>query len=257
MLHRKTSTGFTLIELLVVIAIIAILAALLLPALATARSSAISTHCRSNLRQVGLALAMYLGEHRAYPRWLENGVNVPTWRDRLGPYLPNGLQAGVFDCPSKEGIKPPTTSVGLFDWQVSRMYGWNDSGWSFSGGGYGGLLGSKETPVRDSDIVAPTEMIALGDTAETAFTATPPVTVVSDRDQWVRAGGTLSKAVSIFLGSPDNQKYLIRYAQKRHRGRMNIDFCDGHVENFKTQKFMNDDSDDARRRWNRDNQPHR
>lgn len=65
-LGRPTSLhGFTLVELLVVIAIIGILVALLLPAIQYARESARSTQCKSNLRQVGLALDQYIDRQGA------------------------------------------------------------------------------------------------------------------------------------------------------------------------------------------------
>jgi len=62
---RPQPTAFTLIELLVVISIIALLVAMLLPALQSARDAAQSVRCLANLRQAGIALTSYGGDHDA------------------------------------------------------------------------------------------------------------------------------------------------------------------------------------------------
>jgi prepilin-type N-terminal cleavage/methylation domain-containing protein len=68
---RIEGKGFTLIELLVVIAIIAILAALLLPALASAKEKARRTQCLSNIHQIEVAMNVYTSQFNdKLPVWL-------------------------------------------------------------------------------------------------------------------------------------------------------------------------------------------
>ncbi len=90
--------AFSLVELIVVIAIIALLIGLLLPAIQSAREAARRTTCRSNLKQMGLALQLYHNSHKKLPPgWLgvdtQTGMSDPRgppgwgWAARLLPYL--------------------------------------------------------------------------------------------------------------------------------------------------------------------------
>jgi len=103
---KKISSLFTLVELLVVIAIIAILMAMLLPALKSARSMVKLSGCTNNLKQLGLAAAMYSNDYDDYIALCDAWGATYQWFQLIAPYIstkgyvkPINRPGSVWTCP--------------------------------------------------------------------------------------------------------------------------------------------------------------
>jgi prepilin-type N-terminal cleavage/methylation domain-containing protein len=142
--------AFTLVEMLVVIAIIAVLVALLLPALARAKSSARRIACTSNLGQINLAVHMYADDHGDAIAYYTNKIYF-NYKDNILPYLgrtgTTSSTNAVFVCGDDDFDLSGT--IGSWFDETSSGRGFCHQGWTdYSSYWFNGLDG-RESDTND------------------------------------------------------------------------------------------------------------
>ena len=236
--------GFTLIELLVVISIIALLIAILLPVLANAREAARQSQCLSRVRQMGMAMQLYVDEYGRYPIIDRSNrvVGGDMWCERLSTYLnvnwlghTNAKRRSikrsnpVWICPSdddayKIGYGPNYPNIVAYE--AHRSSGgtpFNRPEWQF------------DQITRPSSIMGMIEIeTGLVPYAFTTFQAS----VDRDKD-----------------GVKDTNLYIESYIKApfnniapRHHGRANLSFLDGHADTRHIRQLATNEDDI----WGRD-----
>ncbi|MFA6960820.1 MAG: prepilin-type N-terminal cleavage/methylation domain-containing protein [Opitutaceae bacterium] len=164
--HRK-KRAFTLVELLAVLAVIGILAAILIPVVGRVRSSARSTQCVSNLRQIGVALRLFAADHKNHLPVSYNLTNTAdnNWWYHLNPYTgeqPMKLAwtgaasvreislSGIYHCPETDPTDADNVAMfpsnGWVSYKMNARFRTADTSPQKVGGSIGISLSQFEKP---------------------------------------------------------------------------------------------------------------
>jgi prepilin-type N-terminal cleavage/methylation domain-containing protein/prepilin-type processing-associated H-X9-DG protein len=226
-LLQNKRAGFSLIELLVVMTIITILASMLFPVFSAARAKARQIVCLSNLKQITLALQMYLEDWGGYPMHdlTQSGVPGFRWTNELYPYLHS---TEIFHDPSAN--RTPSLD------STAQVLGYN---WQYLGNGALAPFGGRV--VYESAIPSPSETIAIADSAgidgvvpvgDGGFVIDPPL----PSPEWAAYGPYYYGWGDYYMaGQPAR-------VDPRHQGGLNIGFCDGHAKWYREAVVMEDNS---------------
>lgn len=229
----KGRRGFTLIELLVVIAIIAILAAILFPVFARVRKTAQNSDCQSNMKQIGNAFKMYLGEWRdAYPY-----QDITKALIRLSPTDPPVYAAGdptpmrfVSGINWVEALFPYMEAISkdsAGSWNCKAAADMKDKG----GGGLGDQMFARVNYVMNANLVGQPEGIIK--TASTTLLCREIDRKVNAilRPSNVSSDGSTAP-IQAFLNANDAACNPSTTNPKQHSNGSNVLFSDGHVKSF-------------------------
>jgi len=247
--EKGRNKGFTLIELLVVITIISILAAILFPVFARAREQARKASCQSNLKQIGLALMMYVQDYdETYPAssmgyYLPGTTNGTFWYHVLQPYAKSYQ---VFVCPTSGPVSDWTHYTGGLA-GMKFSYGINNGGTSFNfttgvARGFGNSLNGQGTPngtgggpLKMAVVQNPSEVVFAGDAGSNGRSNMNLIGYGSDSYIPVLHGGQVGPFNTTDLQPVDMSQ-----------GGGNYLFADGHVKFIQARKLI---SGTAARRW--------